>query len=617
MELVDRALAVNPNYVPARALRARLLLDLEKYPEAVQEAERALAVDSMSAEALAARAAAAWLSGDMAGYRTIVEATQRRLPSNAEVFVLVGEAAARSRMYKTAAEIAGEGVERDTTAWRAYAVRGVNRMRIGQIADARRDLERAFAGDPYDVWTKNTLDLLDVIDRARVVKVGRFEFVLDSLDADLLPVYLAPLAEEAFDSLARRYDYRPEGTVRIELFRTKADFSVRTIGLPGFGALGVAFGDVIAMNSPGARDAGEFNWGAVVWHELAHTFTLGASGHRVPRWLSEGLSVYEEHRARPGWGADVTPSFLAAFAEGRLAPPSSLNDGFMRPKFPGQIILSYYQASLVCEMIAEQFGPDKLSKLVSAYGGGKNTADAVRSVLGIELGELDSRFNSYVREKFDKHFSAIRGAPVSSGDEGGRRGLGRLGETLMDAERKLSSGDTTGAIAALQSAREMFPEYTGPGSPYRTLAQIHMARRAHQDAERELAALVGIAEDDYRAHIELANARVALGDTAGAIEALGEAMYIAPYDVAVHTRLAELAEAARNAQVAVRERQAILALDPVDRAGAEYRLARAHLLAGDRAEARRAVLRALEQAPNYQEAQELLLELRSPQGSSR
>ena len=618
MELVDRALGVNANYVPARALRARLLLDVENYPEATQEAERALAVDSMAAEALAARAAAAWLSGDMAAYRATVAAAQRRLPSNAEVFVLVGEAAARSRMYEQAAEIAGEGVERDSTAWRAYAVRGVNRMRIGQMADARRDLERAFAGDPYDVWTKNTLDLLDLIDRARVVKAGRFEFVLDSSDAELLPVYLTPLAEEAFDSLANRYEYRPQGPVRIELFRTKADFSVRTIGLPGFGALGVAFGDVIAMNSPGARDAGEFNWGAVVWHELAHTFTLGASNHRVPRWLSEGLSVYEERRARPGWGADVTPSFLAAFAEGRLAPPSSLNDGFMRPKFPEQIILSYYQASLVCDMIAEQFGEDALPRLVSEYGDGKNTADAVRSVLGIELGELDSRFNTYVREKFDAQFSAIRGAPASSGGEARAAGLGRFGEQLIDAESRLSSGDTTAAIAALQRAKEMFPEYTGPGSPYRTLAQIHLTRRAHREAEQELAALVAIAEDDYRAQTELANARIAIGDTAGAVESLSLAMFIAPYDVGVHTRLADLAEASGAAEVAVRERRAILALDPVDRAAAEYRLARAHLLAGERTEARRAVLRALEQAPNYQQAQELLLELRSsPQGGDR
>jgi cellulose synthase operon protein C len=60
----------------------------------------------------------------------------------------------------------------------------------------------------------------------------------------------------------------------------------------------------------------------------------------------------------------------------------------------------------------------------------------------------------------------------------------------------------------------------------------------------------------------------------------------------------------------VRERRAILALDPVNRADAHYHLAVALLAAGDRAEARREVLRALEIAPNFADAQDLLLRLR-------
>jgi tetratricopeptide (TPR) repeat protein len=188
----------------------------------------------------------------------------------------------------------------------------------------------------------------------------------------------------------------------------------------------------------------------------------------------------------------------------------------------------------------------------------------------------------------------------------------------MEADARLGAGDTTAAIAALERAKTLFPEYTDRGSPYRTLAAIHLARSANREAERELAALVSIAEDDYRAQTELANVRIALGDSAGAMAALEQAMFISPYEMESHVRLAELAESGGASEVAVRERQAILALDPVDRANAEYRLARAYLLAGDRTEARRAVLRALERAPNYQEAQELLLELRrTPPGGTR
>ena len=69
-------------------------------------------------------------------------------------------------------------------------------------------------------------------------------------------------------------------------------------------------------------------------------------------------------------------------------------------------------------------------------------------------------------------------------------------------------------------------------------------------------------------------------------------------------------EAAGDLAGAVAERRAIVALDPVDRAAAHFQLARTLHLNGDPAAARSAVLAALEIAPNYEEALDLLLELR-------
>jgi Tfp pilus assembly protein PilF len=80
---------------------------------------------------------------------------------------------------------------------------------------------------------------------------------------------------------------------------------------------------------------------------------------------------------------------------------------------------------------------------------------------------------------------------------------------------------------------------------------------------------------------------------------------------ALHTRLAGLYTKLANKPKVVRERRALVALDPVDRAEALYQLALAYFEAGDRASARREVLRALEEAPNFEKAQELLLRLRT------
>ena len=60
------------------------------------------------------------------------------------------------------------------------------------------------------------------------------------------------------------------------------------------------------------------------------------------------------------------------------------------------------------------------------------------------------------------------------------------------------------------------------------------------------------------------------------------------------------------------ERRALVGLHPVDRAGAWYRLAVAQDDAGDTKGALRSIVRSLEDAPNYQLAQELLLKLKGP-----
>src|SRR4029077_11081486 len=104
-------------------------------------------------------------------------------------------------------------------------------------------------------------------------------------------------------------------------------------------------------------------------------------------------------------------------------------------------------------------------------------------------------------------------------------------------------------------------------------------------------------------------------------DALDRAMFVNPFDVAMHQKLAELSHTAGDKQRTVRERAAIVALGPVDKADAEYQLALAQHEAGDDVHARTSVLRALEEAPNYEKAQTLLLTIYEsrarPQGGEK
>lgn len=621
MELAASALEVNPNLVPARAFMARLHMGLEAFDEALAEVERALRVNPASLEALSVLASIHHVRGDTAEFRRTTERIFALNPRYADLYTTIAELSVQQRQYGEAVELARRAVELDPRAWRAYGVLGLNQLRIGEMEEGRANLETAFAGDPYDVWIKNTLDLLDTFERYEETPTGRFRIVIHERESALLAPYVAALAEEAFARLAERYGGEPPTPIRIELFPSHADFSVRTVGLTGLGALGVSFGAVVAMDSPSARSAGEFNWGSTLWHELAHSFHLALSDYRVPRWFSEGLAVLEERHARPAWGRRLPPAFLTALRDGRLLPIRELNNGFVRPTYPEQVGVSYFHASLVLEKIERDAGTDAIRRMLRGFAEGRTVEELFRSVVGKDIDAFDREFQSELRERYGRALEAIPAAAAAAGP-GGQGAPSRaeletriaanpndfvaritLGRILVDA------GEFDAAIPHLERARELVPDYTGIGNPYALLARIYRERGDLRRAAENLGRLVSLDETQLDANLEYAEVLEILGDTAGAAAALERVIYIHPFDMTLHARLAERYATLGEWDGAVRARLAVLALDPVDRASALYHLAYAYWRAGDAANARRNVLRALELAPHFREAQKLLLEI--------
>jgi Tfp pilus assembly protein PilF len=373
---------------------------------------------------------------------------------------------------------------------------------------------------------------------------------------------------------------------------------VRTVGIAGLGALGVSFGDILAMDSPAARATGEFHWGSTLWHEVAHTFTLGLSDMKVPRWLTEGISGWEEAHGHAGWGDPITPSFLMSYAAGRLPPVSDLTTAFIRPAYPEQVIHAYALAELVVEHLISTHGIDVVRRMLAQFADGSRQAEVFRAVLNTTPAEYDRQFDTYMRTRFGAAFAALQGGPNSVYATAVSRG-----RELIDAH------DLDGAAAELERARTLLPEYAGPGSPYEMMAHATLAEGDTASAVKWLSDLTQRYAQNYEAWVKLADLRTATGDRAGAAAALEQAMYVHPYDPAAHAKLADLYTSLNRSRDAVRERRAIVALHPTDVAGARFALALALERAGEFAAARTEVLRALEIAPSYAPAQELLLRL--------
>ena len=640
MATAMRALASNPNHVGAHTLVAEMRLQTETPQAAIVEADKALAVNPASLEARSVLAAAHYLSGNVRAFERERDRILAVNPSWSDLYVRLAELSADSRKYADAVRFAGEAVERDSLDWAAWGLLGMNQLRIARIAEGRRNVERAFDGDPFNPWFKNTLDLLDRMDGFGIVSSEHFEVHLPADEVELLGPRVIELAEEAFAAMSARYGAEPPTPIRLEMFPSSNDFSVRTLGVIGLGALGVSFGSTLVMDSPSARDPGEFNWASTLWHEIAHAFHLAISDHEVPRWFSEGLAVREQRVARPAWGFRASPDFLRMYATGQMPPLSRLSEVFVRPAFPAQIVFGYLQGSLAFDWIEERWGFPVIRRMLDGYRDGRTTAELTNDLLGMDDEELDEAFDAYMRERFATEIAATaETAPTTTGEDHPLQGNvqptvedlfvgGSIDELRARArqqpgnfEARLAYGygllrgeNWDDAEAEFRAAQRLFPGYAGPNGPLAGLAAVHRGRGEPREAADALRALAAIDESAWDASRVEAELRREIGDADGELAALRRGVELNPFDLDLQARLGELAMELEAWDVAVAARRAVVALGPVDVAQARYELARAHFAAGEIPEARSAVLRALEIAPSFDDALDLLLDIRAAGG---
>ena len=610
---LERALKINPNYVEALALKAALALEAGQYDAASAEIEKALKVNAHSVEAHSLRAAMFYLQDKE--YEPEVAATLAISPRYGEVYNTLAHYATITRRTEQAVQFGRRATELAPRLWDAHLNLGMSMLRLGQMDTGRAAIEKAFNGDPFNIWAKNTLDLLDTMTTFRETKRGSFVIKAAANESDVLGPYAANLLEQAAAKLTAKYKFTPKGPVFVEIFQNHEDFAVRTLGMPGLGALGVCFGPVIAQDSPSARQAGEFNWGSTLWHEYTHVITLQMTDYRIPRWFSEGLSVYEERRARPGWGDDWNTMFVGSFGAGRWFKIADLDAAFQRPRSPQDVPIAYFEASQIVEFIVDRYGFDAVLNMLALYRDKARTPDVLRQALKLSDSDFDREFNAYVEAKVRPLQQAMSTETNVAASLSKTEVLKQL-ETrdtfalrIRAAELLAADGDMAAAATHYIRALELFPYMTGKGNPYEPLAKLLEQKGEPAQAATVLEKLLSKDENNLEALKTLARIRSSLGQRQQALDALLASFYISPFDYKLHTQAGELSVELRNNALALTEFQVALALQPPNVAEANYNVATAYHALGQQPEAKRAVLRALEAAPRYEKAQELLLRI--------
>ncbi len=608
------ALERNPNHIDTLLYLADHHIDAESYDEAEALLERVTDINMLEPRAWAYRAVLAHLRSEHD-----IEEHCRKLAlswwtTNPEVDFIIGRKLSQKYRFADGVAYLRMALKFKEDYLPAQAQLAQDLLRLGEEDEGWKLATEVYARDGYNVVAHNLVALGDNIAKFRTLRADGFLVRMEAREADIYGPLVVDLLSRAKEQLCAKYDTTVADPVIVEIFPRQEDFAIRTFGLPGgAGFLGVCFGRVITANSPASQTSTPANWQATLWHEFCHVVTLQKTNNKMPRWLSEGISVYEERQANATWGQTMTPEYRAMVLSDVLTPVSQLSGAFLAPPSPMHLQFAYYESSLVVEYLVERYGMDTLQRILVDLGVGISINDALQRYTG-SIEALDSEFAEYARTKArDLAPDADWEEPDLTEDVSNDALAAWLKEhpnnysgLLQYANMLLRIRNWKEARTVLEQLRDLYPASVATSS---MLARV---QRELEDVESETETLRQIAEQSadhvvaYQRLVELATERE---DWEEVRENGKRLLAVNPLQPSPHRSLVAAAEQLGDDQLATTSLSALLRMDPIDPADIHYRLGCALRRTGDLSAAKRQILMSLEEAPRFRAAHRQLLEI--------
>lgn len=607
IKLLGLVFEANENHLPARLLLAEHLIDAEEYELAAEELKRVEKVNPHQPEMWAFRAVIAHLGNKPEEEETARNAALKFWPANPAVDHLLGRKLSQKYRFAEGAACQRRALEFEPNYLPAKVQLAQDLLRLGQEDEGWKLADQVFKADAYDVSAYNLVTLHDTMAKFVALTNEHFTLRMSPEEARIYGKDALELLTKARADLTKKYGIELPSPTTVEIFPKQKDFAVRTFGMPGGeGYLGVCFGNVITANSPASHT---MNWHAVLWHEFCHVVTLNLTRNKMPRWLSEGISVYEERRASVRWGEQLVPQYREMILEDKMKPIADLSSAFMAPPTGLHLQFAYYQSSLVVEFLVERFGIECIRKILADLGRGTPINDALVAHAA-PMKELEKDFVAFAKGQ-------ARAMGADSVWEKPKQRMDQVWKATHPenywvkrekVDELVQAENFAEAVPLLEELIRIYPGQSGDDSAYALLAEIH---RRNGDREKERAVLNEWSRLDGEAAPALLRLIELNREDKDAEAALRHARMLLEIDPLIpepHLALGEAAEQKGEVEQALASYRTLLALDPPRPSEIHYRLAR--LLRNTSAqEARRHVLLALEEAPRYREAHELLLQL--------
>ena len=340
-------------------------------------------------------------------------------------------------------------------------------MRLGQEDEPRQQLEMCYDNGYRDAATVNSLRLLDSYKNFVTFKDDTTILKLHKKEADLLRPYFEAELKRAIADYEKKYKMKLPGPVQVEVYPDHEDFAVRTMGMPGLGALGVTFGEVVAMDSPSGRPPGEFHWASTLWHEMSHVYILTATNSPRAALVHRRAGGPRGDRSFSRMGRPHDAGHRRRHARQEIAPgrgtrprlyPSRISGAGDRLLLPGGPHLRLHPgaagARTSCWTWCIRLPSDK------------TTPEVIQQDLGMSPEEFDKQFQAWL----DKDV----GKTVAGFDEW-RTSLKDLAQPAKDRnyDEVLKEGE---------EVRRMYPEYVYAANAYEFMAEADLAKGDKQAA---------------------------------------------------------------------------------------------------------------------------------------
>lgn len=609
-----QSLARNPRYVPSLIVQAEALMSAEDYEKAkiiLNEVER---TNGSLPKLWALRAAIAHLQGIYADEGDFRRKALIPWALNPEVDFVIGKQLSMHYRFSESAEYQRRALQMDPDYVPAQGQVAQDLLRLGELDSGWDQVNQVRTKDPYDVTIFNLKQLQGQLETLDTIETDGFVIRMDRKEAKIYGQEVVELLSEARRVLTEKYDAKLVEPIYVEIFPRQKEFAIRTFGLPGGeGFLGVCFGRLITANSPAALQV-DSNWKAVLWHEYCHVVTLQKTKNKMPRWLSEGISVYEERQRNSVWGQSMNETYKEMILGDDFVPMSQLSGAFLQPKSPLHLQFAYYEASLAVEYWIEKYGMQNLLRLLEDLSVGMPADEALRRAPG-SLDALDAEFFAFASDKAQRYANEVDLTKPSKKD---RENIASWLESHPDSvyamrmkvKSLVTSKKWDEALELALRLQKLLPSDASHEGVYAMLATIH---RAKEDLQQERLAWIQLADlsaDCRQALLRLLEIDRQSEDFESMLVWCERLIEIDPLRLDVQTARAQAAFQRENSTLAIRALQACLQLGPIDPAGVHYQMALAYESNHELELAKRQVLLALEESPRYIEALKLLAKIR-------